>query len=352
MKLNLVHIGLLFAFSASTLAADGGVVAQVKESVTGSKQKETLPPLMLDAEQSKDIEAIELGRTDIPMQISSLNAQQESFDKSSATANTIIAPYNPTVTYKLAVGEVLGTTIILPDGEGIESYRLGDNIFWDFQPEGNNTDAELPRIGAVSTTMAGSDTSLTIIGKSGNVYTFYLRSYSWQAKVNPTLKIYINDERLQTKLESEKRRQLAKEKAEEDRKQQIENEKRRRKAENEKNDYLTEAKVTPEDYDFGYKIEGGNDDIAPYYVYDDGIFTYFRFDKKSDKNLNRALPVVYKVIDKSDSPTNSTVIGKRTLRVEGLNNNWTLRLGERYLCIKRIVPLETPASNMNTVITE
>nr|AKN37591.1 Component of conjugal plasmid transfer system [Vibrio sp. FF_291] len=345
----------LYFISFFSLAADGGLVPNMLPK-KGSTS-DGFPVQELEQEQIDEGEPLPspvLERTDVPMKVTSLNAQQETFDTSSATANTLIIPYNPTATYKLAVREVMGTTIVLPEGEGIVSYRLGDESYWSFDPEGTNTDAILPRIGSVQVYMPGSDTSLTIVGSSGNIYTFYLRGYTWKAKVDPTLTVYINDDRLQTKLEAAKRRQLALEKAERDRSAQIEEEKRQRRLAREKNDYLKEAAVTPEDYDFGYKIEGGDEDLAPYYVYDDGIFTYFKFDDKSQRMSGRPLPVVYKVLDGSDSPTNASVIGEtlRTLRVEGVNNSWTLRLGEKYLCVKRRIPIPSPASNMNSIVEE
>jgi len=339
-----------------SFAADGGIATQVKDGIKAqfsASNKEAEQTNEMPAENNIDqVPVVVLDRTDVPMEITSLNAQQEIFDNSSATANTMIVPYNPTVTYKLAVREVMGTTIVLPEGEGISSYRLGDPTYWTFDAEGENTDSILPRIGSVQVLMPGSDTSLTIVGSSGNIYTFYLRGYTWKAKVDPTLTIYINDERLQTKLEAMKRRQLAQEKAERDRVANIEEERRQRRLEREKNDYLKEAAVNPEDYDFGYKIEGGDEDLAPYYVYDDGIFTFFKFDDKNQTTKNRPLPVVYKVLDESDSPANASTVGERTIRVEGVNNSWTLRLGEKFLCVKRRVPLATPASNMNAIVTE
>ncbi|EKO3958200.1 TrbG/VirB9 family P-type conjugative transfer protein [Vibrio fluvialis] len=354
MKKSLLLCALLATPCA--FAADGGMANQVKNTVKETfspNAKKDEPAQALPSEnETEQAPLLTLDRTDVPMQITSLNAQQETFDTSSATANTMIVPYNPTVTYKLAVREVMGTTIVLPEGEGIVSHRLGDPTYWAFDAEGDDTDAVLPRIASVQVLMPGSDTSLTIVGSSGNIYTFYLRGYTWKAKVDPTLTVYISDERLQTKLESMKRRQLAQEKAARDREAAVEEEKRQRRLAREKNDYLKEAAVNPEDYDFGYKIEGGDEDLAPYYVYDDGIFTFFKFDDKTQSTKNRPLPVVYKVVDESDSPVNASTVGERTIRVEGVNNAWTLRLGEKSLCVKRRVPLASPATNMNAVIKE
>jgi len=350
MNKKLIAITLSSLLAFPSFANDGGVLGVAKKAA-GMEDSTPIQELEPVTGEQEDVQP-GFERTDIPMQINTLNATQESFDTSSATANTLIETYNPTVTYKLAVGEVLGTTIILPEYEGIKDVILGSDTFWSFVPNGSLTDEVLPRIGQVSTDMPGTDTSLTIIGVSGNVYTFYLRSYSWQAKIDPTLKIYIQDERLHTKLEALKKRKLAREKAERDRKHRIDDELRKRRLEREKADYLEETAPTPEDYDFGYQIKGGDEELSPYYVYDDGIFTYFKFDSKNSKNLNKALPVVYKVVDDSDSPTNASMVSKRTIRVEGVSNSWTLRLGEKYLCVQRREPLEPNTSNMNTVLSE
>lgn len=350
-KINSILLLIILSFSSLIFAeGNGGVISkiQMEENLVKPSSEKTSPQVQILTDTSQPTNT-NTNRTDIPMKITTLNAQQATFDNSDPRANIKTVQYNPKVIYKLAVREVMGTTIVFPEREGIDQHILGDEDYWSFETSGELLDATLPRIATVHAYMPGTDTSLTVIGTSGNVYTFYLRSYTWQSDVDPTLTFYINDDHLQNKLDSLKLRKYAQGKAEREQQARIDEEMRQRRLEREKNDYLTEVSVNPEDFDFGYILKGGDESLAPYHVFDDGVFTYFKFDDKSNGIKNRDLPVVYKVIDKSDTPTNTTVVGARTLRVEGIANAWTLRLGDKYLCVKRKIALTNPSTNMNTV---
>jgi type IV secretory pathway VirB9-like protein len=327
-----IYSVFLLAFSASVVAADGGVLG----GVTGGAEAQT-------AGGVQDLTAESLERTNQPMVIKSLNATQATFDDSDPDANTIIMPYSKTATYKARVREFMGTMIILPEGDAIETYKLGDEVNFTFKV----ADGEQPRTGTADVKLPGSDTALNIVGTSGNIYTFYLRGDTWDSPHDPTLKFYIEDEQLGLKLKAIEQREKAREQAE-----LSENVKASITPSAEKptqEDYLEEVEFTPESLDFDYKIVGGDESIRPFAVYSDGQFTYFRFGERDETAAVREMPVVYRVADGSDIPTNSTA-KKGTLRVEGVHNKWTLRLGNKHLCIEKMIPLPANKTRMNTFV--
>lgn len=297
----------------------------------------------------EDLSQIEtMDRTNQPMIIKSLNSTQAFFDDSRPQDNTLLVQYNPLAIIKIRVREFMGTLISLPDGDFIKHYKVNDSENFSFSPSTDPTSDEYPTTGQVDTTLAGADTSLHIIGTSGNIYTFYLRSDSWESKYAPTLKVLIKDDNLINKLNIDKRRKKIlkdKEKAALMLAESEQEKKHQKTAKN--NEYLQHVPFDPMSLDFGYKIMGGDEDIRPFMVYDDGKFTYFRFSKKNNVADISNLPTVYRVADGSDVPSNVSPM-KGTLRVEGVVNKWTLRLGDKYLCIERTSFIPNKESSMNT----
>ena len=86
--------------------------------------------------------------------------------------------------------------------------------------------------------------------------------------------------------------------------------------------------------DYNYEIVGGNNDLAPINIFDDGVWTYFKF---ADENFDQVqrLPVVFKVVDGYDNPLNVRKF-KGTIIAEGTGKAWTLRHGGSHLCIRKV----------------
>ncbi|MGP1561308.1 MAG: TrbG/VirB9 family P-type conjugative transfer protein [Helicobacteraceae bacterium] len=71
--------------------------------------------------------------------------------------------------------------------------------------------------------------------------------------------------------------------------------------------------------------------FTPKIIFNDNRFTYFKFDlSRGDKTL----PQIYRVTDEKDTLVNSSVIGSY-LRAEILSQRFTLRSGEKHLCVQR-----------------
>lgn len=346
---KLIFALFLIAPFCTAYGADGGIIGSSINEIKNTKENKPSNNQNSNSEpQSSITDLSELeNRTNQPMVIRTLNATQQTFDVSKPDANTLIVPYQKMATYKLRVREFMGTMIILPHGDGIKSFKLGDDVNFAFNPD--STTESNPRIGSADVKLPGSDTALNIVGISGNVYTFYLRGDTWDSTFDPTLKIYITDDDLRSKMKAIEMREKAREEAlkSEKIKESITPSDEKEVQE----DYLTEVEFNPESLDFEYKIVGGDESIRPYAVYSDGVFTYFRFGEHDSSAAVNELPAVYRVADGSDIPTNSTM-KKGTLRVEGVHNKWTLRLGEKYLCIEKSVPLSEGKSRLNTFIKE
>lgn len=67
-------------------------------------------------------------------------------------------------------------------------------------------------------------------------------------------------------------------------------------------------------------------------IFNDDDFTYFKY--KRDDAFSK-FPAVYKVVDRYDNPVNSKVVGDY-LVAEDVSDQWTLRLGDEYVCVRKI----------------
>ncbi|WP_196588338.1 TrbG/VirB9 family P-type conjugative transfer protein [Aliivibrio fischeri] len=343
-KLLLLCLLVSFPSFATKGLIDSNILAKPQKS-----EKTGVPNPKVGSENGiLDLTLLGRDRTNQAMVLTSLNTTQEVFDKSNPFDNTLRTNYLDNKTIKLRVREFMGTLIVLPKGDTIAMFKLGDIENFSFEPSMNPYDDSLPRSGTASVTLAGADTSLHILGTSGNIYTFYLRGDTWDSPHNPTMKVLITDDKLMAKIEAEKRRALLQEKKEEAEKVA---DLQYKGDELQNPDYLESVPFDPSKIDFGYRIVGGDENIRPFMVYSDDHFTYFRYDDENSVKGVKSFPTVYRVADGSDVPVNTSPNGS-TLRVEGVANKWTLRLGDKWLCIERLNPIPNIQSSMNVLVSE
>ena len=69
-------------------------------------------------------------------------------------------------------------------------------------------------------------------------------------------------------------------------------------------------------------------EFTPSSVWDDGTFTYFRFQR------NAPVPAIFRSTTGSERTVNSQQIEDGVLRVSGVSSQWVLRLGEDVVCIQ------------------
>ena len=114
-----------------------------------------------------------------------LGALQRAWDNADIDAGITRFKYEPGRSFKIMTREAMTTTIRLPEWESIESIILGDQSIYRTQQLNDNTLE-------VWTTIPGSDTSLKVLGDSQNIYSFYVRSETYNSGNLPDLTVYID----------------------------------------------------------------------------------------------------------------------------------------------------------------
>lgn len=275
------------------------------------------------------------GVTNRPMNQSvNLKKVQAAFDQAKPQDNTKVYPWKDNVTYRVRLREFMQTIVVLPMNEKINGQVLGDATNFAMRPLPGT-----PNRFVVWARDPGADTNLTIFGESGRIYPFYLRVDSVQSPFVPDLLVYIMDDSLpyglaQTgdpftaqgtapirgKNESAgKDSNCAECNQEEYPPQQF------------ARDYLRELPQTSgKKANYNYVMRKGSRDLAPITIFDDGYFTYFKF---GDGNLDSIkVPVIYQVVDGYDSLLNTRVEGGYIV-AETINEKFTIRRGDEFLCI-------------------
>jgi ComB9 competence protein len=103
-----------------------------------------------------------------------IGAIQKAWDNAPPSAGIFKVKWAQEATTKIALREGMTTTIRLPLWETIDRVILGDTVIYHVKQLDDQTVT-------VWITNPGSDTSLTILGQSHNIYTFYLRSADFKA---------------------------------------------------------------------------------------------------------------------------------------------------------------------------
>lgn len=271
-----------------------------------------------------------------------LQAVQEAFDKSSPHDSIRVCPYDPLQTCKIRVREYMRTQIVLPYGDKIATFDLGDWHNFHFVTMATACSgpglecppdaAALSRVGSLRVKMPGADTSLTVIGTSGRVYNFYVRADSVESPHIPHLVVYVDDAgelmRQMTVAAAMALDPAADEKVSPAKLTKPTSTKQTRAD----GEYLrTLGDVDPTTLDYDYTFDGPRS-LRPLRVFDDGRWTYFQY-AKDNFDRHGTVPVVYAVIDGYDTPVNSRVVNG-TIIAESVHTGWTIRAGERHLCVR------------------
>lgn len=281
------------------------------------------------------------GITNRPMgQGVNLKKVQTAFDNAKPQANTKTYTWKANSTYQIRLREFMQTVVVLPAGEKISGLVLGDGTNFAVKPipASNNRFVVWARD-------PGADTNLAIFGETGRIYSFYLRIDDVQSTFLPDLIVYIMDDSLpydmaqagQTELGLTRSPASANTDA-----PMLENKKGDKDcldckleeypAQQFARDYLRELPQTSgKKANTEYVMSKGSRELAPLAIFDDGYFTYFKF---GDGNLDSIkVPVIYQVVDGYDSLLNTRVEGGYIV-AETTNEKFTIRRGEKFLCIK------------------
>ncbi len=250
-----------------------------------------------------------------------LKTVQAAFTKSGSMDNTLSVSYKKGKVTKVYVREYMDSHIILP--EDIEGYSLGDETNFHWIPGGENHEYR----GRIFFDHYDADTNLTLFGDSGAIYIFYIRAIKHDSIHLPHLTVFVENSEINPVALTEKVVNKAKSKSFRRKGRKLDQE-----ADGEYLRSLKDVDVTSLNY--GYEVVGGNDELAPKTVFDDGTWTYFKF---ADENFDKVerLPVVYKVVDGYDNPMNTRKF-KGTIIAESKAGSWTLRHGASHVCIQKV----------------
>lgn len=240
-----------------------------------------------------------------------LRALQKNFlnKKYTGYENTNKYNFETDRTRKIRTRFAMATTLIF--SSQIESYVIGDSTGFLVNEMPNLSNAL-----AIKPMLIGIDTSLTVFTKDKKLHTFYLYSTDYKSKENPNLVVYINDEEAKNYEESKKEKLK---------------------------DYLVikegiaELLVKKDEIYDNYKQQAlrKNAFLMAEEIFNDKQYTYFKYNKERMPQL----PTIFVVVDRQDSPIETRVIGNYII-VETTAKNFTIRLGDSYVCVKRLEPKE------------
>lgn len=223
------------------------------------------------------------------------------------------------------------TMVNLPNGEQIEDAIVGNDGFFSIDgTQGGRTLYITPMPDNM-----GADTNLIVTGKSGNVYTFYLRS-------EPANAAEITYSQVDVVLDGNARMPNATATAPSGGTMNSIFKKAQAKSstvgvDGEDYDWIKTMKIDPSEFRFDLDIFVPNPDdyvIAPERVWRDRVFTYIDFGDKVISMTQR--PVVSLLVEGGESPVGFRTDGEdgRLLIVEAVGD-MVLRSGQRIVCIKK-----------------
>jgi type IV secretory pathway VirB9-like protein len=263
-----------------------------------------------------------------------LGTLQRSWDKpnpaSGQTAPGVVHYlWHPDFIMSVRTRDFMVTTLLLPNWERVNEYYVGDPVVFEAKKV-------RPNVVAVRSRNAGADSNLTILGASGSVYSFYLRSETWNSTQVTDLTVYIDAPRNADAMDGTGPSAVGG--MGEDAPGQTGDNTAPYSAAG-MPDYLRRVVFRPEDLRFDMKMYARREsdaEIAPERVFEDGVFTYFDFGDRSD-SVSR--PVVHQVMDDVDTVVNTRTAGpKGNILIAEAVGDFILRNGNRVVCVRRIGP--------------
>jgi ComB9 competence protein len=244
---------------------------------------------------------------------------QRAWDKAPATQGIYNVEYSPDRVIKVRVRQFMPLTIVFPEWETISSEPdAGDSFVFSAQRAGTNKLV-------IRAKYVGADSTITVIGDSGNVYAFYVRGEGANSVNVPDVVVYVHAPPpaggilMAPKAKGAKPTKTA----------SVDGSAGARETTGEKSpDFVKPIAFNPDKLTFEFDMSGDRS-IAPKRVFSDGVFTWFDYGDKWDRE---DLPAVYRVVDGVDTPVNTRVKG--TMLVAEAAGAFTLRNGQRTVCVR------------------
>ena len=276
--------------------------------------------------------------------------------------NTLNIKFVAGETHKIRTRANMTTTIIL-DGDKIASVIIGDSVGFEMKELGTSK-YDLSNILTIKPKLIGIDTNLTIIGESGNIYSFYVFSTDHKNRRNPAFLVFVSEIRKIDKIKVENLEEKAKKEQEKAFKKLIGNDSNSsdEKADNDDTKHLSSFQLndsieeeTDKEIIIGDKINKikiKKNEIKRVYtqypkknrgvvskaavklqakdIFHDKKWTYFKFDREL---ATSKFPAIFRVIDGYDNPMNSRIVGNYLI-VETIADKWTMRIGNEWVCVR------------------
>ena len=234
------------------------------------------------------------------------------------------------------------TSIVLPDWEAAQDVVIGD---------GAAVEATLlrPNQVAVKSVQTGLDTSLSIVGGSGNVYTFYLRTEGRNTNIVTDLQVFVQAAPSRGSddwFNGEVRNAFSKTSPDTGSKGSGNTPADGTDISLKNSASQGDEPVPSDRRNFNlkmYEVNKGDRIIAPEYAYTDGRFTYLHFPAGMTDR-----PAVFRIVDGVEGRVNTRVTGRHSevMVVEGLGD-LILRSGTRSVCIVQVDRKDRPAGHSN-----
>lgn len=285
-------------------------------------ERPPIPPPLLES-TARQIEAQSRGDygamerlTQLPASALPSGSINRQFDHPSA-ARGQVQPYvvrfawDPMLVMQLRTPVNLGTRIYLPDWERVQEP------IWNTKPWSFEVARIAPSKLMVVGHAAGDDTMVTIVGGSGNTYTFYLRAEGANANTAPDAIAVVEAISPGPVPGSAPPRSLP------------------------PSYFATPVTrggvaAAAEPLDFSYRWyarESSDRDIAPERIFRLGPYTYFDFGARAGTMTK---PAIYAVVDGVETLANVETKGEQgqLLRVDMVESDFALRSGDRIVCVK------------------
>ncbi|WP_420243186.1 TrbG/VirB9 family P-type conjugative transfer protein [Roseiterribacter gracilis] len=279
-------------------------------------ERPPIPPPLIES-TARQIEAQSRGDygamdrlTQLPSSVLPTGSINRQFDHPNA-ARGQVQPFvvrfswDPMLVMQLRTPVNLGTRIYLPDWERVQEP------IWNTKPWSFEVAKIAPSKLMVIGHAAGDDTMVTVVGSSGNTYTFYVRAEGFNANTTPDAIAVVEASSPGPTPGSS----------------------------------LTPSNFAPsikgappaaEPLDFPYRwyVKQDSDrDIAPDRVFRLGPYTYFDFGTRA---ATMTKPAIYAVVDGVETLANVETKGEngQLMRVDVVESDFALKSGDRTVCVK------------------
>jgi type IV secretory pathway VirB9-like protein len=265
--------------------------------------------------------------------------------------------WSPDLVMPIRLRDFMNTSIVLPDWERVEDVYIGESYFMQAA-------IARPNVVLLRSSQSGIDATVTILGASGNLYTFYVRSEAFNTRRITDVQVFVQAPAqaggaqwfrgsntaapMTASQASTGTAPAAPAQVRPDHTAAV-------------SGGLGQAvpgptadgrvapggtpisqggagdMLVPRDrmiFDMQmFEVNEGDRTIAPDYVYSDGVFTYFHFGTRA-REID--LPVVFRVVDGVETRVNTRTAGRfGEILIAEARGNFTLRAGAKAVCIRR-----------------